>query len=77
MIQIGKLIMLQKSTLENKSLEAFMGKDFALSADLPSLVMLVAQKVLVKIPNTRTTIKDKENSNPQPSALKIKVSNNV
>ena len=69
--------MLQNNTLENKSLDALIGKDFALSADLPSLVMLVAQKVLVRIPNTRTTIRDKENSNPRPSALKINVLNRV
>ena len=63
------LMMLQKSTLENKSLEALIGKDFALRADFPSLVMFVAQKVLVKMENTRTTMRDSANSSSRPIAF--------
>ena len=57
-----ELTMLQKITFAKIIDEGRMGKIFALSAPVPSRVILVAQKVFVKIPKTRSTIRVRASS---------------
>ena len=60
-----ELIIKQKRTLAERIFDAFTGNIFALSAEIPSLVTLVAQKVLVRIVKTRITIK----ARPKPNLI--------
>ena len=71
------LTILQNSTFERRMVEGFIGNILALSAAFPSRDIFVAQKVLVRIPNTSITISVSASSKDIPIALMRSVSKSV